>query len=258
MSPRRNDLDIYDARSADWWDDAAATFRSLRSVNAYRLAHIDATCAAFLARATVVDLGCGGGLMVEPLSARAARVIGVDVSRRSLSAAWRHGSGAHDRRLYVAGDCVRAPLREGCADLVVLGDVLEHLGDPAAAIGEAARLLRAGGYLFVTTINRTARARVFVGALAEWLGLVPRGTHDPRMFVTPAELRAAADAHGLALLEIGGDAPRIARTLWRRTIALRPVRSTAVAYRAFFVKRSGMNELSSHTHAESRAARSTG
>jgi 2-polyprenyl-6-hydroxyphenyl methylase/3-demethylubiquinone-9 3-methyltransferase len=254
VSARRNDLDIYEQRAADWWDESAPTFRSLRSINAYRLAHIDAACAAFLSRATVVDLGCGGGLLVEPLSTRAARVIGVDLSRRSLGAARRHGSGARARRLYVAGDCARAPLCDGCADLVVLGDVIEHLRDPAATIGEAARLLRAGGYLFVSTINRTARARFLAVTLAERLGYVPRGTHDPRMFVRPDELRAAAQQHGLTLLELGGDAPRLGRALLRRTIALRPTRSTAVAYRALFVKRNEMNESSSRAgKAESRA-----
>ena len=119
---------------------------------------------------------------------------------------------------------------------MLLADVVEHVPQWPSSILEAARLLRPGGVLYVNTINRTWRARYVAVRLAEGLGLVPRGTHDPALFVRPRELCAIADMAGLRCHRIEGEAPRLITTLRQRAIHLKASRSLAVAYAALFVK----------------------
>jgi 2-polyprenyl-6-hydroxyphenyl methylase/3-demethylubiquinone-9 3-methyltransferase len=107
---------------------------------------------------------------------------------------------------FTCADARACPLAEASADLVLLADVVEHVADWRAALGEAARLLRPGGVLYVNTINRTARARWLAVHVAEGLRLLPRGTHDAAMFVRPEELSAAAAAVGLRCTASAGDA----------------------------------------------------
>src|SRR5262249_10368653 len=167
---------------------------------------------------TVVDLGCGGGLMGVPLAENGVRVLGVDRSAPALREA---AARKAPRALFVCADLQRLPLRDGCADLALLCDVLGHVDDVGATVAAAARLLRPGGGLFVHTINRTLRARLLAVVLGEGLGLIPRGTHDPRRFVRPQELEALARVHGLAAERWYGERPRLLATLRTRTVQLR-------------------------------------
>ncbi len=234
MSQVRNDLDLYERHAADWWDERSHTFRSLHAVNRFRVALLEEWLNGRLRGARVVDLGCGGGLMSAPLAERGASVVGVDLSHASLNAA--RGRGPNGACAFVRGDVRRAPLRAACADMVLLADVLEHLPDPAAALREAGRLVRPGGLVYVNTINRTARARLLAVALAEGLGLVPRGTHDPALFIGPRELERQAAAAGLRLVRLQGEVPALWRTLRRWTVELRKSESAAVTYSALFEK----------------------
>ncbi|MEZ6015089.1 MAG: bifunctional 2-polyprenyl-6-hydroxyphenol methylase/3-demethylubiquinol 3-O-methyltransferase UbiG [Planctomycetota bacterium] len=239
-----NDLALYDRHAADWWDTESRAFRSLHSVNRFRVARLVAALRArsvSLRGALVLDLGCGGGIVAGLLGAVGARVVGVDRSRASLAAA-RHGCrppppgsllGA------VQGDVAAAPLREGAADLVVLSDVLEHVAEPSRVIAAAARLVRPGGYLYTSTLNRTLRARVLAVEVAERLGLVPRGTHDARLFLRPAEVEAAGRAAGLDLISHYGEGVALAATVRRWRVVARPSRSLAVAYQSLFVRPEG-------------------
>jgi 2-polyprenyl-6-hydroxyphenyl methylase/3-demethylubiquinone-9 3-methyltransferase len=217
-----------------WWDPADRTYASLRAVNEVRLQILRGWLAELGAAARVVaDLGCGGGLMAVPLAQAGARVLGVDRSRPALAAA-----AAQRQRgaAFVAGDVAAAPLRAAGADLVLLCDVLEHVADPAAAVAEAARLLRPDGLLFVNTINRTLRARLLAVVLAEGLRLIPRGTHDPARFVRPAELAAMTRSAGLRAERWRGERPRLWASLRARAVRVRPGRSLAVGYCALFRK----------------------
>jgi 2-polyprenyl-6-hydroxyphenyl methylase/3-demethylubiquinone-9 3-methyltransferase len=230
----RNDLGLYDRHGDEWWVPGARAFASLQRVNEYRLRQLEAWCGDWLCGATVVDLGCGGGLLAEPLAARGARVVGVDLSLPSLRcAAARRRPGCR----YACGDAARAPLAGASADLVLLADVLEHLADGGAAVAEAARLAKPGGQVFVGTINRTHRARWLAVTLAEGLGLVPRGTHDPDLFVAPDQLRAWAEQHGLRIAAMRGEVPKLWRTVRDRAITFRASRSLAVSYSALLEKR---------------------
>lgn len=229
----RNDLSIYEREAEGWWDPDDTTFASLRAINTHRLRWLRAALGASLATARVADLGCGGGLLSVPLAAGGARVVGVDLSRASLAAAAARGMPS---ACFVRADLRACPLAAGSFDLVLLADILEHLEDWPAAIASAARLLRRGGHLYVNTINRTWRARCLAVTLAEGLGYVPRGTHDPSLFVRPDALVAEAALCGFHSARLQGEAPATLRTLRTGAIHLRPSRSLAVAYAALFVK----------------------
>jgi 2-polyprenyl-6-hydroxyphenyl methylase/3-demethylubiquinone-9 3-methyltransferase len=229
----RNDLTLYDRHAEGWWDAGDRAFASLRSVNEFRLAWLRRNLPGGFAGMRVADLGCGGGLLAVPLAAEGAAVAGVDLSQGSLLAARAQARG---QAWFARADMGRCPLAGDGFDLVLLADVLEHVPDWRAPLAEAARLLRAGGVIYVNTINRTRRARWLAVALAEGLGFLPRGTHDPDLFVPPAELRAAADALGLRSVALAGEAPALVATLRARAIRLRPSRSLAVAYAALFAK----------------------
>lgn len=233
MSAIRNDLDLYERNGAGWWDPRCRAFRSLRAIKQHHLALLQPLLAEREAPALVVDLGCGGGLLAVPLGG-ATRVVGIDRSGASLTAAAEAARRARASSRFVRADVLRAPLVAGCADLVLLSDVLEHVADPRAAVREAARLLRGGGLLFVNTINRTAWARFLAVTFAESVGLVPRGTHDPRMFVAPDELVAHARAAELELLHLEGEVPRILATLRSWAVHVRSSRSLRVGYNAVF------------------------
>ncbi|MCB9878593.1 MAG: 3-demethylubiquinone-9 3-O-methyltransferase [Planctomycetes bacterium] len=216
-----------------WWDPDCKEFASLRAVSEFRRQLLLRWLGDVVGR-VIVDLGCGGGLLALPLAERGAQVIGLDLA----SGALRDAQRTADERgvaLYVAGaSLLRSPLRSGCADVVLLADVVEHLDEPAAAVAEAARLLRPGGSLFVNTISRTVRSRLLAITLAEGLGYVPRGTHSWRMFVRPDELERMAAAAGLRRTRQTGETPRLLATVRRGAIELRESRSCAVGYAALF------------------------
>ncbi len=214
-----------------WWDPGCRAFASLRAVSAFRLALLRRWLPGSWCGRTVVDLGCGGGLLAVPLAEDGARVLGVDLARRALRAAQQRRASS---LVPLVGDLTCVPVASQSADIVLLADVLEHLAEPAAAVAEAARLLRAGGHLFVNTIHRTLRARLFAITLGEGLGFIPRGTHRWQQFVRPDELEAMAAAAGLVRTARIGEMPRLLRTVRTGAIALRESRSLAVGYAALY------------------------
>lgn len=236
MTALANDLEIYERHGDEWWDDASPVFRSLRSAKAFQLEQIVAGLATHLGgRFTqAVDLGCGGGLLAVPLAAHGDLVVGVDRSATSLAAAREAARRRGAACVFLRHDIADVPLEDGCADLVVLSDVIEHVSDKAGALAEATRLVRPGGLVYVNTLARTLRAKWLAVVLAEGIGLVPRGTHDARLFISSDELTRLASATGLELLSCEGEAPLVLRSLRTRTIHLRRARSTAVAYHAFY------------------------
>ncbi len=136
---------------------------------------------------------------------------------------------------FLRADLYRCPLHDAAFDFVVVPDVLEHLSDPAAALREAARLLRPGGRMFLSTFDRTWRSRVAVVTVAEGLGLVPRGTHDARLFVRPDELHEYARESGLTVQLLVRESPALLRTAFTWTVHLRESRR-GPGYSAFLVK----------------------
>jgi len=209
-----NDLTLYDRHAAQWWDARSPFAASLHALNQARLQEISASIPT---RARlVVDLGCGGGLIAEPLARAGARVIGVDISHPSLREAARHGQGVPDLA-FLRATAITVPLASGCADVVIAADVLEHVQAWPQILSEAARLVKPQGLIYLNTINRTWRARLLAIGLAETLRLIPRGTHDYRMLVRPDEIARSAAAHGLRVEHLSGQGLRLWATLrhWR-------------------------------------------
>ncbi|HEY3504795.1 MAG TPA: methyltransferase domain-containing protein [Actinocatenispora sp.] len=221
----RNDLGQYVTLAAEWWrpDGAFAALRWLAEARA-RLVPPAPHPGAVLA-----DLGCGGGLLAPYLAGKGYRHVGVDPVRVSLAVAAEHGVTA------VAGDAYRVPLADGCCDVVVAGELLEHVADPDRVIAEAARLLRPGGLLVGDTINATAVARLALVRVGERVpGLVPRGIHDPDLFCPPSRVLAAGARNGIAV-EVRGLRPEVPAFLRflatrRGPVRMVPDRNTALLY----------------------------
>ncbi|MEL6586766.1 MAG: bifunctional 2-polyprenyl-6-hydroxyphenol methylase/3-demethylubiquinol 3-O-methyltransferase UbiG [Pseudomonadota bacterium] len=192
----RNDLTIYDDVAAQWWSDDLRWVRTLKNLVPGRLAffdrHMDWT------GKRVLDLGCAGGFMAEALAAKGAQVTGIDPAVEAVAAARAHAArGGFDIR-YDVGVGEALPYGDGAFDHVVCVDVLEHVADLPQVLAEVARVLKPGGAFLYDTINRNPIARLATITVAEdVLRLLPRGTHDPEMFITPAELHGALSAAGL-------------------------------------------------------------
>lgn len=228
MSVRRNEPDLYHGRCEAWWSEADPFARSLREVNRFRLAVLRRILRPLPPGALVVDLGCGGGLITVPLARSGVRVIGVDPESDGLRAAKRRAGS------YAVADGRRAPLADGTADLVCLADVVEHLRDWPRLLAEAGRIARPGAWLYVSTIRSGVLARAQAVWLAEGLGLVPRGTHDAGMFVSPRRLREEAATSGWHLRGLVGLAPRPLATLRHHRLRLRATRRISAEYSAWF------------------------
>ncbi len=192
----------FEALASRWWDPRGE-LRTLHQINPARLAFVERHVA--LEGSAVLDVGCGGGILAEAMAARGARVTGLDASEAALSVARLHGheSGVHVE--YRRGTA-EALASEGAGfDLVTCMELLEHVPDVESLVGACARLVRPGGLVVFSTINRTLRA--WLGAVlgAEYLlGLLPRGTHEYARLLRPSELDAAARRQGLALVSLAG------------------------------------------------------
>jgi 2-polyprenyl-6-hydroxyphenyl methylase / 3-demethylubiquinone-9 3-methyltransferase len=221
VPPARYDLDLdyFGGMDELWWDPAGPA-GVLHAMNPVRLDfYLDALGAA---PGRVLDAGCGGGLVARGLAEAGARVVGVDrlpacllVARRAVPARFQPA----------VGQLERLPFADDIFDVVVAADVLEHVPDLPAAVAELARVLRPGGSFLFDTINRTAWAWLTALFGAErLLGLVPKGTHDWRLFIRPAELDELFRREGLAAVATAGLAPRIGpgdvvKALLRRRLA---------------------------------------
>jgi 2-polyprenyl-6-hydroxyphenyl methylase/3-demethylubiquinone-9 3-methyltransferase len=229
MRPR-NDPGQYDDLADAWWDPCGP-FAAL-----HWLAEARARLVPPASRpgAVLVDLGCGGGLLAPHLVGKGYRHIGVDLSRTALPLAREHGVEA------VRGDVLSVPVRDEVADVVCAGEILEHVGDHERAVAEACRVLRPGGLLVLDTIAATPLAEVLAVWVGERVRQVPRGIHDPDLFVDRDELVAAAARHGVPL-QLRGLRPSVRATvawqLGRRSEArMVPVRWTAVLFQGRGVK----------------------
>lgn len=228
----RNDLMQYDDLAADWWEPRGA-FAMLHWIARERAGLVPRPARA---GALLVDIACGGGLLAPHLPA-GYRHVGVDLVRAGLVAARAHGV------VPLQADATALPFPDECADVVVAGEVLEHVGDPLAVLREAIRVLRPGGTLVLDTIARTRRARFVAVTVAERLpGLAPKGIHDPALFVDRAALRAESERLGvrLTLRGLRPDPLDYLRWLARRRddVRLRRSRSSAVLFQAFGTKES--------------------
>ncbi len=197
------ELAKFDQLAHRWWDPQGE-FRPLHEINPLRLEWIDRH--APLAGKRVLDVGCGGGLLTEAMAQRGARVTGIDLSDKALRVAELH---LQESRLSVTYEKTSvddfAARHTGEFDVVTCMELLEHVPEPAAMVAACARLVRAGGQVFFSTINRNPRSYLFAVIGAEYLlRLLPRGTHDYLRFVKPSELARWSRASGLRPDELVG------------------------------------------------------
>jgi 2-polyprenyl-6-hydroxyphenyl methylase/3-demethylubiquinone-9 3-methyltransferase len=201
------ELDRFARLASEWWD-ANGKFRTLHLIGPARMTFLRDSLARHFKRGggglrpleglSILDIGCGGGLVCEPLARLGARVTGIDPAGENIEAARRHAAGQKlgiDYRVSRVEDLAA----EGAAfDAVVCLEVVEHVPDPGAFLKLCAGLVRPGGLMLVSTINRTLKAYVLAILGAEYvLRWLPVGTHQWERFVTPAELARHAQAAGL-------------------------------------------------------------
>jgi len=186
-----------------WWDPTSE-FRPLHEINPLRLEWINALVP--LPGKRVVDVGCGGGILAESMAKKGATVTGIDLSEKALKVAELHSleSGVPVRYEMIAAEDLAA--REASQyDVVTCMEMLEHVPDPSAVVRACATLVKPGGHVFFSTINRNPKSYLFAIIGAEYvLRLLPRGTHDYAKFIKPAELSQFARHAKLEVTAIKG------------------------------------------------------
>ncbi|HEX4858027.1 MAG TPA: bifunctional 2-polyprenyl-6-hydroxyphenol methylase/3-demethylubiquinol 3-O-methyltransferase UbiG [Usitatibacteraceae bacterium] len=190
------ELAKFGALASRWWDPNSE-FKPLHAINPLRLDLIERT--AGLRGKQVVDIGCGGGILAESMAARGALVTGIDLSEKPLAVArlHLHESGQKVDYRLVSAEQLAEESPAGF-DVVTCMEMLEHVPDPASTVAACAKLVRPGGTVFFSTINRNPKSFLLAIVGAEYvLKLLPRGTHEYRRFITPAELTAMVRAAGL-------------------------------------------------------------
>jgi 2-polyprenyl-6-hydroxyphenyl methylase / 3-demethylubiquinone-9 3-methyltransferase len=230
-----NDVGLYDDLAEHWWRPrgAFATLHWLARARASLVPPADR------AGAVLVDLACGGGLLAPHLAGLGYRHVGVDLTASALRRASRHGV------LAVRGDVRALPLASGCADVVVAGEVLEHVDDLSGTVAEACRVLRPGGVLVLDTLADTALSRFLAVTVGERVpGGPPPGVHDPALFVNRGRLVRECAGHGVRL-RLRGLRPSLGDLVrwWggrAEYVRMVPTRSTTVLFQGHGTKGAAM------------------
>jgi 2-polyprenyl-6-hydroxyphenyl methylase / 3-demethylubiquinone-9 3-methyltransferase len=187
-----------------WWDPQSE-FRPLHEINPLRLDWIQAHVP--LSGKRVLDVGCGGGILADAMARKGAQVLGIDLASKALKVAQLHAmeagtSGVEYREVSVESLAAEQP---GVFDVVTCMEMLEHVPDPASVVRACGQLVKPGGWVIFSTINRNPKAFVFAILGAEYLlNLLPRGTHEYLKFIRPSELAAFSRSAGLQLADTRG------------------------------------------------------
>lgn len=187
MNADPHEIEKFSELAHRWWDPTSE-FRPLHDINPLRLEWINAR--APLHGKDVIDIGCGGGILSESMARKGARVTGIDLSKKALKVADLHSleSEIEVRYKHISAEEMAA-LEPGKFDVVTCMEMLEHVPDPASIVRAASMLVKPGGHVFFSTLNRNPKAWLFAVVGAEYLlRMLPKGTHDYAKFITPAEL----------------------------------------------------------------------
>ncbi|HVV28382.1 MAG TPA: bifunctional 2-polyprenyl-6-hydroxyphenol methylase/3-demethylubiquinol 3-O-methyltransferase UbiG [Rhizomicrobium sp.] len=206
----------FSALAAEWWDPAGK-FAPLHKFNPVRLGFIRSEAAAHFGRdprslrpfrgLSLLDIGCGGGLLSEPMARLGFAVTGADASEKNIGTATAHAaqSGLLEAITYRAATAEALAAEERSFDLVLNMEVVEHVADVGAYLAACARLVKPGGLTIVATLNKTLKSLALAKIGAEYvLNWLPRGTHDWNRFIPPAELYAALEESGLTIVRTQG------------------------------------------------------
>jgi 2-polyprenyl-6-hydroxyphenyl methylase/3-demethylubiquinone-9 3-methyltransferase len=197
------ELDKFGELAHRWWDPNSE-FKPLHDINPLRLDWIDATIG--LAGKRILDVGCGGGLLSEGMAVRGANVTGIDLSEKPLGVAKLHllesGQTVEYRKISVEQMADEMP---GAFDAVTCLEMLEHVPNPSSVVTACARLVKPGGQVFLSTLNRNPKSYLLAVVAAEYvLGMLPKGTHDYAKFIKPSELARWAKLANLEPDEVVG------------------------------------------------------
>lgn len=198
------ELDKFSALAARWWDPHSE-FKPLHAINPLRLNWIKDLIGG-LAGKQILDIGCGGGILAESMAAAGATVTGIDLAEKSLKVARLHGleSGVPVTYQNISAEDM-ALAHPGQFDVVTCMEMLEHVPDPGSIVRACSTLVKPGGWVFFSTLNRNPKSFLFAIIGAEYvLRLLPRGTHSWQSFIRPSELGASARAAGLEPHEMLG------------------------------------------------------
>ena len=232
------EIERFNRLSATWWNNRGP-MRPLHVVNALRIDYVISQIASHLGRKPenavsglrILDVGCGGGLLAEPLAQQGAKVVGVDASPGNVAAARLHAASQGVTVDYRLGEPAEVLSQDERFDVVMALEVVEHVSDVPAFMATTASRLAPGGMLFASTIDRTWKSFVFAIVGAEYLlKVLPRGTHQWSMFVRPFELSAALSSQGL------------------RRRDLRGMRYLPLLHRASWCLDSRVNYIATYTH----------
>ena len=185
----QHEIGKFEELASRWWDPGSE-FKPLHDINPLRLDYIDE--AAGLSGKEVLDVGCGGGILSESMAERGAKVTGIDMGAMPLRVAELHtlesGVAVTYRQVPVETLAAESPAR---FDVVTCMEMLEHVPDPSSVVAACARLVKPGGFVFFSTLNRNPKSYLLAIIGAEYiLGMLPRGTHDYARFIKPSELDA--------------------------------------------------------------------
>jgi 2-polyprenyl-6-hydroxyphenyl methylase/3-demethylubiquinone-9 3-methyltransferase len=197
------ELARFNSLASRWWDENSE-FKPLHRINPHRLEWIDRLVQ--LAGKQVLDVGCGGGILAESMARKGAKVTGIDLADKPLQIAQWHAQ-SQDVDVHYAKSSAEAWAAQhaGQYDVITCMEMLEHVPSPAAVIQACAEMVKPGGWVFFSTINRNPLSYALAIVGMEYLmRILPRGTHQYARFIKPAELLAMADASGLALQDRHG------------------------------------------------------
>ena len=231
---RSEEVERFNRLAATWWN-SSGPMRPLHVINGLRLGYVLEQIAHRFGRAPgdltglrVADIGCGAGLMCEPLAARAAQVVGVDAAAKNIAAARLHANVGRLNIDYRVGEPDAALRDAELFDVLLLLEVVEHVDNLQAFLRRAASHLKPGGLLLISTINRTPRSFLTAIVGAEYIfRVLPRGTHRWTQFVRPVELEQAALACGLVQHDLRGMGylPAVHRAWWTRGVSVNYIAS---------------------------------
>jgi 2-polyprenyl-6-hydroxyphenyl methylase / 3-demethylubiquinone-9 3-methyltransferase len=208
------ELNKFSELAHKWWDKTSE-FKPLHDINPLRLNYIDK--AISLKGKTVLDVGCGGGILSESMAMKGAKVTGIDLGEKALKVAQLHSLESNVDVSYRLISAEELTIEQPESfDVVTCLEMLEHVPDPASIVAACTKLVKPGGHIFFSTINRNPKSYLFAVVGAEYiLNMLPRGTHDYEKFIKPSELASWVRTSGLSLNhQIGMNYNPITQNYW--------------------------------------------